>query len=249
VISSLPPSIRGTVKSVSMPSADPPETCQSPNKGAGPFSGVFEDLRTKARADGLTRFFTGNPCKYGHIAERLVSCTRCVVCMRKSRKKYKLENPDAVKASKARWHQKYLEDRKKKLASHRAANLEHRRAKSRSRYASDREKFIAQSSAWQKANPEFMRAKWAKRRARIRGAGGSYTASQVKMLFLVQKKKCANPFCRTSLTKGYHADHIMPLVLGGRNDIQNIQLLCASCNLSKHTKHPIEWAQSIGLLI
>jgi hypothetical protein len=28
--------------------------------------------RAEAKARGLTRYFTGKPCKYGHIAERYV---------------------------------------------------------------------------------------------------------------------------------------------------------------------------------
>lgn len=36
--------------------------------------------KTEAKAKGLTRYFTGRPCKYGHIAERLVANAGCIVC-------------------------------------------------------------------------------------------------------------------------------------------------------------------------
>src|SRR5215472_14845089 len=45
-----------------------------------------EDLSTlsKSRAEALTvgadRFFTGVPCKHGHLADRYVSTTNCVAC-------------------------------------------------------------------------------------------------------------------------------------------------------------------------
>ena len=36
--------------------------------------------REEARTRGLDRFFTGVPCKHGHIAARYVSTTQCVAC-------------------------------------------------------------------------------------------------------------------------------------------------------------------------
>jgi predicted nucleic acid-binding Zn ribbon protein len=42
------------------------------------------DIVTKqdAKARGLTRYFTGRPCQYDHVAERLTSSGVCVICMR-----------------------------------------------------------------------------------------------------------------------------------------------------------------------
>lgn len=41
--------------------------------------------RADAKARGLPRYFTGEPCRAGHVAERLVSGRTCVEC-RKARK-------------------------------------------------------------------------------------------------------------------------------------------------------------------
>jgi hypothetical protein len=38
-------------------------------------------LRDAARINGIARYFTGEPCKLGHIADRLVSNSTCVECM------------------------------------------------------------------------------------------------------------------------------------------------------------------------
>ncbi|MGV9862641.1 HNH endonuclease [Rhodococcus koreensis] len=43
-----------------------------------------------------------------------------------------------------------------------------------------------------------------------------------------------------------HLDHVLPLALGGRDELENIQLLCRSCNLGKGAV-PV-WQLSIPLL-
>ncbi len=42
--------------------------------------------RRVARAAGLKRYFTGKPCKYGHVAERLVSSRTCADCIDKDKR-------------------------------------------------------------------------------------------------------------------------------------------------------------------
>lgn len=37
--------------------------------------------RSQARSKGLSRYFTGQPCKHGHIAARMVCNTGCIVCI------------------------------------------------------------------------------------------------------------------------------------------------------------------------
>ena len=53
--------------------------------------------RSEAKAKGLKRFFTGKPCKHGHVAERYVGSSGCVECQRvinkKPRKKPKPTEP------------------------------------------------------------------------------------------------------------------------------------------------------------
>lgn len=50
---------------------------------------------------GLTRYFTGDPCKFGHVAERMVSNGSCVECLRARRAKTRKSNYAATKAWRA----------------------------------------------------------------------------------------------------------------------------------------------------
>jgi 5-methylcytosine-specific restriction endonuclease McrA len=119
-----------------------------------------------------------------------------------------------------------------------------------------------QRREWIKANPEMRRA-WAlryylknkdkyrayqaTRRALVRGTGGKHTPEDIKMIARRQGMKCI--YCRKSLKPRYHVDHVLPLVLGGSNDKGNLQLLCPQCNLSKGSRHPIEHANRLGMLL
>ncbi|WP_424362974.1 HNH endonuclease [Methylocystis parvus] len=48
-----------------------------------------------ARALGLKRYFTGTPCKQGHVAERYLS-SNCVECVSVDAAKWHAENPEKV---------------------------------------------------------------------------------------------------------------------------------------------------------
>jgi 5-methylcytosine-specific restriction endonuclease McrA len=123
-------------------------------------------------------------------------------------------------------------------------------------------KHQAAAKAWREANPERsaeLTASWharnpggrvlheMARRARKKGAGGSHTVAQIIDLAERQNHQCV--YCKCSIAKIRHIDHRMPLALGGSNGIENIQLLCPSCNHRKQAKDPLKFAQELGILL
>jgi 5-methylcytosine-specific restriction endonuclease McrA len=104
----------------------------------------------------------------------------------------------------------------------------------------NRERVIQRSVEWQKNNPDKVRARTHRRRARIHEAGGTFTADDVKLQFRSQKGLCW--WCGEKIKgKKYHADHLIPLARGGTNAPNNIVISCPKCNLSKGKKLPHEF--------
>ena len=145
-------------------------------------------------------------------------------------------------------------NREKVLAQQRAysnANRETRRlavAASHARFkAAHPEQYRAQLAAYRRANRDKFRAYDAKRRARQRASGDSYTEADIRTLLIKQRGRC--PVCKALLSRGYHVDHVIPLISGGSNGRENIQLLCPPCNQTKGAKHPIAFMQERGFLL
>lgn len=121
----------------------------------------------------------------------------------------------------------------------------------------------AASDAWHKVNIEKNRAASRKfyslnkskvkvyhhrRRAQLHAAEGSVSAGREGQLMRLQQGKCA--CCRVSLKETkHHIDHMTALSRGGTNDDSNLQLLCATCNLQKGAKDPIDFMRLKGFLL
>lgn len=61
----------------------------------------------------MTRYFTGKPCKKGHVSERLISNRSCITCLNVQNKKYYDLNPEKAIQKTQRWyfrdHEKHKE--------------------------------------------------------------------------------------------------------------------------------------------
>ena len=111
----------------------------------------------------------------------------------------------------------------------------------------NREAVAAYRKKYNQENPEIIRTYSRKRRAMKAAVGGEHTPEDIQQLRVLQKDKCA--LCLCSIKQSRHVDHIVPISRGGSNDKYNLQLLCQTCNQRKHAKDPIEFNQSLGLLL
>ena len=83
------------------------------------------------------------------------------------------------------------------------------------------------------------------RRARLKEAPGRFNKSDIDLLLMEQDFMCK--YCKASFEDvGFHIDHRIPLVKGGSNWSENLQLLCPTCNLKKGAKLPEQFEKEIG---
>lgn len=221
--------------------------------------------RRDAKNLGLKFYYTGKPCKYGHITERFVSSETCQQCSsERSAHKHAANRDVNIKRSRDRyWGGARDHDRemaKAYYASHRDHYLDYAksyrennpdkvREANKSSWQKNREKYIEYNKKWAADHPEERRATKNKRRAAKLNNGGSHTAEDVVDIRRLQKDKCAMTNCRVKLDGKGHLDHIIALSKGGSNDRRNLQLLCPSCNLKKRAKDPLDFAREQGLLL
>tara|TARA_R110002020_G_C16216027_1_gene767334 strand:- start:533 stop:1414 length:882 start_codon:yes stop_codon:yes gene_type:complete len=115
--------------------------------------------RSDAIENGLTRYFTGKPCPYGHISERMVSSYACCEC---NTKKY-YDN-----------HEKEKERSRKKAAVYSAENKEKILEKAKDRYYSDVEGHRRKSREYSRNNKDKISAYRKKNKDKIRKSSKEY---------------------------------------------------------------------------
>lgn len=67
---------------------------------------VMEVTRIEAAKLGLPRYFTGEPCKKGHISKRVTLTGHCMECDRERRRIYIKSNPHKIRAQNLRYAEK-----------------------------------------------------------------------------------------------------------------------------------------------
>lgn len=227
--------------------------------------------RKEALDRGEKKYFTGKPCKHGHIVARYVYQTGCPKCSFYRLKEWRKNNPEENRrrqnATISKNREKYRERGRARYAKNpekfinktkryykekghlvREKRIAHHREKSKD--AAFRQVACKRADQWRKDNPERYKrnskVQKHRRRAREKSAEGFFCSADLSLIFESQNGKCV--YCQIRLGLKYHVDHIVPISKGGSNWPKNLQLLCGPCNLSKADRDPIEYANSLGLL-
>ncbi len=202
---------------------------------------------SEAKKLGLKRYFPGKPCPYGHITEKWVASKLCLGCREANREKHKEDNR-VYNTKRRKENPEYHNARAREYNRQaRLKNPEKFLKISRDFALADPQRIRDYANKWRKNNPEKVRIMETNKKARRRNAEGKHTAQEIRSLYLKQHENCA--ICFISIKETYHVDHIIPIIKGGSNYIENIQLLCPPCNMRKGAKDPLDFARELGKLL
>lgn len=190
--------------------------------------------RNDAISSGKKRYFTGFPCKHGHVAERKTSNHECYECSLIRNRQWFKENPDKDSEKKKR---RYLKHKEKIIAT------------SILYYEKNRDAVLIRVAKYQKNNPHIGVAASNRRRIAANKSIENFTSKDVTRILDLQKHKCAICKIKVGAKTKYHVDHIFPISKSFDNSRHNIQILCAKCNQKKSSRDPIDYAQKLGMLI
>lgn len=179
----------------------------------------------EARANGDTYYQPDFLCNRGHMTKRLVSSGACYECHKQNGIKF-VKKIRASTDGEAFRIKKNAELREWK---NRPENIERVRAYGRRDQAKHRRK-----------HPINARIDTTNTRAKKLGIEGKITLKEITAMLAEQDNKCAG--CVEDLLPNWNIDHVMPMRLKGLNKIENIQILCDTCNKSKGSLHPAHWA-------
>lgn len=90
-------------------------------------------------------------------------------------------------------------------------------------------------------------AGWPVQAARRAKTKKKFDAEFLLKLCELQRWKCV--CCGASLKHKKHLDHIVPLSKGGQHHELNVQFLCPTCNMKKHSKDSVVFMQEQGFLL
>lgn len=145
-------------------------------------------------------------------------------------REYREEHKEEIQENQRFYREGKREELRKKARQY---YWEHREEILKSRQQ-QRPKYRGFTRRWERENPEKVKAKKHRRRAREASVPSTLTAEQIAQLYAIGRCfYCGKP---THLT----LDHFVPIVKGGGTTKANIILACRECNSSKHTKLPQE---------
>ena len=117
--------------------------------------------RSEAKASGAPQYFTGKPCKQGHLAPKFTCSGSCTECLATRRREYMREwsekNPEVKKQRAAEWYQKNREEVIERVRANYYKDVDASRQRGRDYAETHKEEAKTRIKKWSQENPERKR--------------------------------------------------------------------------------------------
>lgn len=182
-----------------------------------------------------------------HKRHKEIACEECKAALRAYKKVYRELNKEHINLLSNKWREENPEKQKKQLEDYYLKNKEEVKLRAKIWKLNNPEKAKISRANSHKKNPERIRAGKRKRRAILAGVPSEpYTPAVILGLYGTDCHICHEPVDLTAprligadgYERGLHLDHVIPLVLGGSDLIENVKPSHARCNLRKNARMP-----------
>lgn len=117
--------------------------------------------RSEAKDAGVSQYFTGKPCRQGHLAPKYTCSGSCTECLALRRREYMREwatkNPEVKKQRAAKWYIKNREEIIERVRANYHKDLDKSRQRARDYAESHRTEARQRIKKWSSKNPERKR--------------------------------------------------------------------------------------------
>lgn len=201
--------------------------------------GIVNTITRKQAIDqGLPRYFTGKPCKHGHVVERYVLNWTCVTChglkCAEYQPKWRAANPHKA----VEYGEKYAEKHKARNKEWRKKNRDRCAETQRAWNAKNREKRNDLSKKWRSENHSVMIAHVKKRKLDKLNRTPVWLTDDD---FWMMSEMYHLAEIRTKITGiVWHVDHVIPLrgkTVSGFHVPSNLRVITAQENMKKGNRY------------
>lgn len=223
--------------------------------------------RHAAKLAGQKYYFTGKPCRRGHIDQRFVSSFRCVTCGREKaneqyaaldaerrkqrcrdraayQREYRQQHSDHLKAYGAVKRKEFHEQHPDYFKEHYAKNAERKKRQAGEWYHANAERAGKRQKAYnakrRAEHPDHVLAVKQRHAAKRRAIVHRVFVEVVdrRTVFTRDKGVCGICGKRVDVKSKWEVDHIIPISKGGAHAYANVQLAHQVCNRSKNARLP-----------
>lgn len=185
---------------------------------------------------GIRWYFTGVPCRHGHVSKRSVSNRECRACVDARHRQKRAIDPAPYRTREKARREANPELYRQHAKASRARHIEARREGQKAAYRRNPEAAKVRAKKWQSLNPGKLAYQVQRRRAWVKQATPKWLTKE-------QRREMMALYVEAASRPGeWHVDHVVPLrnkLVCGLNVPWNLQIITGDENRQKGNRFDV----------